>query len=163
MHVFYAPDIAQTMELPEEEAGHCLRVLRLGVGEEITLTDGKVALSGGHFGRHAEALCGEGGGENGAGAFLERASAPGTGTYQEHGPHGMAGGKGHGNRFRRADFPELPFFGTEGHQDGTGGENRGVGRKAVAQGAQAGGKRDDGFPPLHGAGIYGAEVHCALL
>ena len=25
MHVFYAPDIAQTMELPEEEAGHCLR------------------------------------------------------------------------------------------------------------------------------------------
>lgn len=41
MHVFYAPDIAQTMELPEEEAGHCLRVLRLGVGEEITLTDGK--------------------------------------------------------------------------------------------------------------------------
>ena len=27
--------------LPEEEAGHCLRVLRLGVGEEITLTDGK--------------------------------------------------------------------------------------------------------------------------
>ena len=28
MHVFYTPDIAQTLELPEEEAGHCLRVLR---------------------------------------------------------------------------------------------------------------------------------------
>lgn len=41
MHVFYTPDIAQTLELPEEEAGHCLRVLRLGVGEEIMLTDGK--------------------------------------------------------------------------------------------------------------------------
>ena len=41
MHVFYTPDIAQTLELPEEEAGHCLRVLRLGVGEEIVLTDGK--------------------------------------------------------------------------------------------------------------------------
>ena len=41
MPVFYTPDIAQTLELPEEEAGHCLRVLRLGVGEEIMLTDGK--------------------------------------------------------------------------------------------------------------------------
>lgn len=41
MHVFYTPDIATTSELPEEEAGHCLRVLRLSVGDEIMLTDGK--------------------------------------------------------------------------------------------------------------------------
>ena len=41
MHVFYTPDIDVNNELPEEEAGHCLRVLRLGVGDEITLTDGK--------------------------------------------------------------------------------------------------------------------------
>lgn len=41
MHVFYTPDIANTQELPEEEAGHCLRVLRLGVGDEVMLTDGK--------------------------------------------------------------------------------------------------------------------------
>lgn len=41
MHVFYTPDIATSPELPEEEAGHCLRVLRLGVGDEIMLTDGK--------------------------------------------------------------------------------------------------------------------------
>lgn len=41
MHVFYTPDIEHTQELPEEEAGHCLRVLRLGVGDEVTLTDGK--------------------------------------------------------------------------------------------------------------------------
>lgn len=41
MHVFYAPDIAVNPELPEEEAGHCLRVLRLTVGDEIMLTDGK--------------------------------------------------------------------------------------------------------------------------
>lgn len=41
MHVFYTPDIEQTQELPEEEAGHCLRVLRLGVGDEVMLTDGK--------------------------------------------------------------------------------------------------------------------------
>lgn len=41
MHVFYTPDIQKRNELPEEEAQHCARVLRLGVGDEITLTDGK--------------------------------------------------------------------------------------------------------------------------
>lgn len=41
MHVFYTPDIVIDGELPEEEAGHCLRVLRLGVGDEVMLTDGK--------------------------------------------------------------------------------------------------------------------------
>ena len=40
MHVFYTPDILTNPELPEEEAGHCLRVLRLGFGSEIMLTDG---------------------------------------------------------------------------------------------------------------------------
>lgn len=41
MHVFYTPDIQTKPELPEEEAQHCIRVLRLGTGDEITLTDGK--------------------------------------------------------------------------------------------------------------------------
>ena len=41
MHVFYTPDIKTNCEMPEEEAGHCLRVLRLGVGDEVMLTDGK--------------------------------------------------------------------------------------------------------------------------
>ena len=41
MHCFYYPDIASNLELPEEEAGHCLRVLRLSIGDEIMLTDGK--------------------------------------------------------------------------------------------------------------------------
>lgn len=41
MHVFYTPAIDTNPELPEEEAGHCLRVLRLGMGDEIMLTDGK--------------------------------------------------------------------------------------------------------------------------
>ena len=41
MHVFYTPDIQKLAELPEEEAQHCARVLRLGTGDEITLTDGK--------------------------------------------------------------------------------------------------------------------------
>lgn len=41
MHVFYTPDIQTSAELPEEEAQHCTRVLRLTTGDEITLTDGK--------------------------------------------------------------------------------------------------------------------------
>lgn len=41
MHVFYTPNIATSCEMPEEEAGHCLRVLRLTVGDEVMLTDGK--------------------------------------------------------------------------------------------------------------------------
>ncbi len=41
MHVFYTPEITVNPELPEEEAAHCLRVLRLTVGDEVMLTDGK--------------------------------------------------------------------------------------------------------------------------
>ena len=41
MHVFYTPDIDTSCEMPDEEAGHCLRVLRLGIGDEVMLTDGK--------------------------------------------------------------------------------------------------------------------------
>ena len=41
MHTFYTPNIMASAELPEEEAAHCLRVLRLTVGDEILLTDGK--------------------------------------------------------------------------------------------------------------------------
>lgn len=41
MHIFYTPDIQTKAELPEEEAQHCTRVLRLTTGDEITLTDGK--------------------------------------------------------------------------------------------------------------------------
>ena len=41
MHVFYTPDIQTNAELPEEEAQHCVRVLRLTAGDELTQTDGK--------------------------------------------------------------------------------------------------------------------------
>lgn len=41
MHVFYTPDIQTQAELPEEEAAHAVRVLRLQAGDEVTLTDGK--------------------------------------------------------------------------------------------------------------------------
>ena len=32
------------MQLPEEEAGHCIRVLRMKEGDRIRLTDGKGAF-----------------------------------------------------------------------------------------------------------------------
>lgn len=41
MHLFYTPDIAVRSELPEEEAAHCVRVLRLTQGDEIMLADGQ--------------------------------------------------------------------------------------------------------------------------
>lgn len=41
MQIFYAPDIETKHELPEEESGHCVRVLRLNEGDEILITDGK--------------------------------------------------------------------------------------------------------------------------
>lgn len=41
MHRFFAPDIAETLTLPEVESGHCVRVLRLKEGDEIEVVDGK--------------------------------------------------------------------------------------------------------------------------
>ncbi|MGP1351030.1 MAG: 16S rRNA (uracil(1498)-N(3))-methyltransferase [Hoylesella marshii] len=38
---FYVPDAVSQTELPQEEAVHALRVLRLNVGDEIFLMDGK--------------------------------------------------------------------------------------------------------------------------
>lgn len=41
MNLFYAPDIAVNEELPEEEAHHCIHVLRMGQGDKIKATDGQ--------------------------------------------------------------------------------------------------------------------------
>lgn len=41
MQIFYAPDITTHPELPQEEAGHAIRVLRLQEGDEVLITDGK--------------------------------------------------------------------------------------------------------------------------
>lgn len=41
MHVFYTPHIQTSAELPEEEAAHAVRVLRLQPGDEVMLTDGE--------------------------------------------------------------------------------------------------------------------------
>ncbi|MCQ2067932.1 MAG: 16S rRNA (uracil(1498)-N(3))-methyltransferase [Bacteroidaceae bacterium] len=44
MWLFYTPDISDDMELPQEEAGHCIRVLRMKEGDRLRLTDGKGAF-----------------------------------------------------------------------------------------------------------------------
>ena len=41
MHVFYTPQIQTCAELPEEEAAHAVRVLRLQASDEVMLTDGE--------------------------------------------------------------------------------------------------------------------------
>ncbi|MDD6473584.1 MAG: 16S rRNA (uracil(1498)-N(3))-methyltransferase [Bacteroidales bacterium] len=41
MHYFYTPDIRTSNELPLEEAAHAIRVLRLQIGDEIMLINGK--------------------------------------------------------------------------------------------------------------------------
>ena len=38
---FFAPDAATSTELPNDEAMHALRVLRLKTGDELMLMDGK--------------------------------------------------------------------------------------------------------------------------
>ena len=38
---FYVPNASDKTELPEEEAKHALKVLRLNVGDNIVLIDGK--------------------------------------------------------------------------------------------------------------------------
>lgn len=39
--IFYTPDILSTLQLPEDEGKHCIRVLRKVEGDEILLADGK--------------------------------------------------------------------------------------------------------------------------
>lgn len=59
MHLFYAPEIAQTSMLPEDEAAHAVRVLRMKEGDALWATDGKgtfydchISLAGG--GKHPQ-------------------------------------------------------------------------------------------------------------
>ncbi|MDE6333567.1 MAG: 16S rRNA (uracil(1498)-N(3))-methyltransferase, partial [Muribaculaceae bacterium] len=41
---FYAPDIADTLTLPESDSGHCVRVLRMHTGDSIEVVDGAGTL-----------------------------------------------------------------------------------------------------------------------
>jgi 16S rRNA (uracil1498-N3)-methyltransferase len=47
MHLFYTPDIEPSHPqyfLSEEESKHCVRVLRLNIGDEVQLIDGRGGL-----------------------------------------------------------------------------------------------------------------------
>lgn len=41
MYLFYCPDIATSLTLPEEESYHCVQVLRRSAGDAIEVTDGE--------------------------------------------------------------------------------------------------------------------------
>lgn len=41
LHLFYAPELPHTLSLPQEEAQHALRVLRMKEGDELIATDGR--------------------------------------------------------------------------------------------------------------------------
>lgn len=41
---FYAPDITETLMLPESDSQHCIRVLRMHEGDRLEVTDGKGTL-----------------------------------------------------------------------------------------------------------------------
>lgn len=41
MIIFYAPDIEQTLTLPESDSQHCVRVLRMHEGDELRVIDGR--------------------------------------------------------------------------------------------------------------------------
>ena len=44
MHVFYTPDIQTSTELPEEEAQHCVRVLRLTEMKLVSPTERETSI-----------------------------------------------------------------------------------------------------------------------
>ena len=88
MHVFYTPDIQAHAELPEEEAAHAVRVLRLQAGDEVMLTDGN---------GYKQALSGEYPGNPSASPLVERSSAHCHGAYQEYGPHRVVCRESDGN------------------------------------------------------------------
>lgn len=53
---FYQPDISETMTLSAEESAHAMRVLRMGVGEPIRITDGRGHLYEGTIGSTSKVI-----------------------------------------------------------------------------------------------------------
>ena len=98
MHVFYTPDIQAHAELPEEEAAHAVRVLRLQAGDEVMLTDGKGCFYRAEISTATQqALPGEYPGNPSASPLVERSSAHCHGAYQEYGPHRVVCRESDGN------------------------------------------------------------------
>ena len=99
MHVFYTPDIQTHAELPEEEAAHAVRVLRLQAGDEVMLTDGKGCFYRAEISTATNKRClVKYSGNPSASPLVERSSAHCHGTYQEHGPYRVVCRESDGNR-----------------------------------------------------------------
>lgn len=98
MHVFYTPDIQAHAELPEEEAAHAVRVLRLQAGDEIMLTDGKGSFYRAEISTATNKRCLVNILETpSASPLVERSSAHCHGAYQEYGPHRVVCRESDGN------------------------------------------------------------------
>ena len=97
MHVFYTPDIQAHAELPEEEAAHAVRVLRLQAGDEVMLTDGKGCFYRAEISTATNKRC--------LVNILETLPQPPCGkvichchgAYQEYGPHRVVCRESDGN------------------------------------------------------------------
>ena len=77
MHLFYTPDIeGDIYTLNADESRHCVRVLRLGAGEAVSLVDGKGTWYEGVIERAAQF-----------------SPAFGCGSDEEYRPHRMDAGK----------------------------------------------------------------------
>ena len=142
MHVFYTPDILNRAELPEDEATHALRVLRLQTGDEVTLTDGK----GSFYRAEISAASGKRCLVN----ILESQQQPPL--WQGHLHIAMA-----------TDIPQLPILRAKSHQDRTHPEDTDFSHQTIAQSTPAPAERNDGLPYLHPATFQRTEIHSPLL
>lgn len=134
MHIFYTPHIETTLELPEEESRHCVRVLRLAEGTEIRLMDGK-----GTFYRAAITLAHP---KHCTVSIIEKILLPqpvelhpahSHSTHQKHRPHRMVCRKMHRNRHRRHYPAALPLLGTQRSQKRTHRKNHHISSQAIPQ------------------------------
>lgn len=124
MHLFYTPDTTTNeYTLPEEESKHCVKVLRLEIGDEIFLVDGKVAFTVARLFKRtlnavkSDALKKQKITENGITIFtlpLPR---------QKYWTHRMVLGKMHGDRDWRNYTSTLRSLGTQSNQRRTAGKS----------------------------------------
>lgn len=95
---FYVPNAAQETELPQEEATHALRVLRLKAGDEIFLMDGEGAFIVPGVIGYQQALHLRDPRVHAPTACLAGTYPLGYCPYQDDGPHRMDDGEGYGDR-----------------------------------------------------------------
>ena len=117
--IFFTPDILSNVELPVEEALHCIKVLRKKEGDEILLTDGKGFFYDAEIMQANPKHC--------IVNILKTIEQPKGWDFnlqiafadKKYRPYRMVCRKGHGNRDRPPQPYSLPTFRTEGDKDST--------------------------------------------